>query len=69
MGVGVEQTVLGLNKGWGGQQGQSADGMEVVRWTARVSTDYRKPDGNNSSASQSLEFGVKPKQTALFMSV
>ena len=41
---------LGLDKGWGGQQGQSADGLEVVIWIAGVSTDYRKPDGSNSSA-------------------
>lgn len=65
MAVGVEGTNLGLNKGWGGQQGQSADGVEVVSWIARVSTDYRKPDGSNSSASQSPEFGIKPKHSAL----
>ena len=41
---------LGLDNGRGGQQGQSADGLEVVSWIAGVSTDYRKPDGSNSSA-------------------
>lgn len=57
---------LGLDKGWGGQREQSADGVEVVSWIATVSTDYRKPDGNDSSASQSPGLGIKPKYSALF---
>lgn len=41
----------------------------MVSWIARVSPDYRKPDGNKSSASFYPELGLKPKHSALFGSL
>lgn len=56
---------MGLDQGCGGQQGQSADEVEVVTLPAEVSGDYRKPDGSNSSASESAGLGCRAESSDL----
>lgn len=63
-------TMLGNGCGCGGEKclGKRVEGQqgEVVSWIARVSTDYRKPDGSNSSVSRSPGLGFQPKHSVLF---
>lgn len=65
--VGVEGTMFRSCYRVEGVTGTKCRWVEVVIWIARVSTDHRKPDGSNSSASLSPGFGFRPKHSAQFL--